>query len=133
MPAEIGEQFEGAWLLEVLQASGFTFGRYRIFHRLDASGRPLVSLASLREPGTFDPQRMPELTFRGVVLFAVIPGPLPAARAFEELIATARSLAAKLGAQLQDERGAPLGVQRVGQLRDEVVEYERARGAASVG
>jgi cell division protein ZipA len=128
-----GEQFEGARLLEVLQASGFSFGRYRIFHRLDASGRPLVSLASLREPGTFEPQRMPELTFRGVVLFAVIPGPLPPGRAFEELIATARALAAKLGAQLQDERGAPLGVQRVGQLRDEVAEYERARGAAPVG
>lgn len=126
-----GEQFEGARLLETLGASGFAFGRYQIFHRLDPAGRPLVSLASLREPGTFDPQRMPELSFRGVVLFAVIPGPLPAGRAFDELIATSRDLAAKLGAQLQDEHGGPLSVQRIGQLRSEVADYERARGMAS--
>jgi cell division protein ZipA len=128
-----GGQFAGAQLLEAVQADGFTFGRYQIFHRLDATGRPVVSLASLKEPGTFDPDAMPGSSFRGVALFAVMPGPLPALQAFDELIVTARALASTLGGQLQDERGVPLSLQRVGHLREEVAEFERARGVAPGG
>ena len=129
--AATGSQFAGDRLLDALQADGFSFGRYQIFHRLDDSGRPLVSLASLKEPGTFDPDAMPGSQFRGVALFAVMPGPLPSVRAFDELIVTARALAATLGGQLQDERGGPLTLQRIGHLREEVAGFERARGAAS--
>lgn len=124
-----GAHFEGSQLLASLEADGFTFGRYQIFHRLDATGRPLVSLASLKEPGTFDPPTMPGSQFRGVALFAVMPGPLPGLRSFDELIVTARALAATLGGHLQDERGGPLSVQRIGHLREEVAEFERARAA----
>jgi cell division protein ZipA len=127
--AAAGAQFAGERLLEALHADGFTFGRYQIFHRLDDAGRPLVSLASLKEPGTFDPATMPGAQFRGIALFAVMPGPLPGVRAFDELIVTARALAATLDGQLQDERGAPLSLQRLGQLREEAAEFERARGA----
>jgi len=125
-----GTQFGGVQLTEALAADGFTFGRYQIFHRLDASGRPVVSLASLKEPGTFEPEGMAGAEFRGVALFTVIPGPQPGLQAFDELIVTARALAAHLSGQLQDERGAPLTVGRIGQLRDEIAAYERARGAA---
>jgi cell division protein ZipA len=127
--AATGAQFAGEQLLDVLAADGFTFGRYQIFHRLDEGGRPMVSLASLKEPGTFDPAAMPGTSFRGVALFAVMPGPLPGLRAFDELIVTARALAATLGGQLQDERGGPLTLARIGQLREDVAEFERARGA----
>lgn len=128
--AAAGAHFTGERLLEALRADGFAFGRYQIFHRLDDAGRPLVSLASLKEPGTFDPGTMPGAQFRGIALFAVMPGPLPGVRAFDELIVTARALAATLGGQLQDERGAPLSLQRIGQLREEAAEFEHARGAA---
>lgn len=128
--AAAGSQFAGEQLLDALQADGFTFGRYEIFHRLDESGRPVVSLASLKEPGTFDPAAMPGAQFRGIALFAVMPGPLPGVRAFDELIVTARALAATLGGQLQDERGGPLTIARIGNLREEVAEFERARGAS---
>lgn len=125
-----GAQFEGDRLLEALLADGFAFGRYEIFHRLDVAGRPVVSLASLKEPGTFDPDSMPGAQFRGVALFAVMPGPLPAQQAFDELISTARALAENLGGHLQDERGGPLSLQRLGQLREEVADFERAHAAA---
>jgi cell division protein ZipA len=123
-----GAQFEGSRLLDALLGDGFAFGRYQIFHRLDEAGRPLVSLASLKEPGTFDPDRMTGMEFRGVALFTVMPGPLPALRAFDELVVTARALATTLGGQLQDERGAPLTVQRLTRLREEVTEFERSGG-----
>ena len=131
--AAAGSQFSGEQLLDAIEADGFTFGRYQIFHRLDDSGRPLVSLASLKEPGTFDPAAMPGAQFRGIALFAVMPGPLPGVRAFDELIVTARALAATLGGQLQDERGGPLSLARIGHLREEVAEFERARGVAADG
>lgn len=130
--AVAGTQFEGALLHEVVLAEGFAFGRYAIFHRLDVSGRPVVSLASLKEPGTFDPDSMAQGSYRGVLLFTVLPGPLPAQAAFEELVGTANSLASRLGGQLQDDRGASLSLQRLGQLREEAVEFERARSRAPV-
>jgi cell division protein ZipA len=124
--------FEGARLREAIEALGFEFGRYRIFHRLDASGRSVFSLASLKEPGTLDPEAMEGATFHGLAMFAVLPGPWPAARTLDDLLATARALATRLGGQLQDERGSPLTVQRVGELRKEAAEFERSRVQAAV-
>jgi len=123
-------RFDGALLREVVTAARFTHGRYEIFHRLDADGRPIMSLASLLEPGTFDPGKMDTAAYPGIALFTVMPGPLPATRAFDELLDTARALAHRLGGQLQDDRGAPLSVQRVFKLREEVVAFERTLGSA---
>ena len=117
-------------LRDVVTAARFTHGRYEIFHRLGADGRPIMSLASLLEPGTFDPARMDSAAYPGIAVFTVMPGPLPAARAFDELLDTARALAHRLGGQLQDDRGAPLSVQRVFKLREEVVAFERSLGSA---
>lgn len=119
--------FEGGALRAAIVAEGFEFGRYEIFHRLDASGRPLCSLASLREPGTFDPDAMGGVEYRGVAMFTVLPGPLPPQHALDELIGAARLLAERLGGILQDDRGAALSLQRIGHLREEVAEFERSR------
>jgi len=125
--------FAGGTLREAIVSEGFEFGRYDIFHRLDASGRPLCSLASLREPGTFDPDAMDGIDYRGVAMFTVLPGPLPSQHALDELIGAARLLAERLGGVLQDDRGAQLSLQRIGQLREEVAEFERSRVAHPPG
>lgn len=122
--------FEGGTLHAAIVAEGFEFGRYDIFHRLDAAGRPLCSLASLREPGTFDPDAMDGIDYRGVAMFTVLPGPLPSQHALDELIGAARLLAERLGGVLQDDRGAQLSLQRIGQLREEVADFERSRAHA---
>ena len=124
-------RFEGSLLQEALAAEGFEFGRYQVFHRLDKAGRPVISLASLREPGTFDPATMAGAAYAGVALFSVLPGPVPAQQAFEELFAVGRSFAGRLGGNLQDERGAPLTVQRVAQLREEMTNFDRAQSGQS--
>jgi cell division protein ZipA len=126
-------RFEGSLLQEALAAEGFEFGRYQVFHRLDKTGRPVISLASLREPGTFDPATMAGAAYAGVALFSVLPGPVPAQQAFEELLVAGRSLAGRLGGNLQDDRGAPLSVQRVTQLREEMTNLDRARSGQSGG
>jgi cell division protein ZipA len=124
-------RFEGSLLQEAIAAEGFEFGRYQVFHRLDKTGQPVISLASLREPGTFDPATMAGAAYAGVALFSVLPGPLPARQAFEELLVVGRSLAGRLGGNLQDERGTPLSLQRVAQLREEMTNLDLARSGQS--
>ena len=50
--ASAPKRFDGAQLLAALNAEGLEHGRYEIFHRLHDDGRPIYSVASLREPGT---------------------------------------------------------------------------------
>lgn len=127
------EVFEGAALRAAIEAEGLVFGRYQIFHRLDAAGRAVFSLASLKEPGTFDVSTMDLGSFRGVAMFVVLPGPLPGGDAFDGLIATARAIAGRLGGLLQDERGVALGPIRIGQLRDSAAAFEPSGATAPDG
>ena len=123
-------RFDGAQLLAALHSEGLEFGRYEIFHRPHDDGRPIYSVASLREPGTFDIEAMPSTYYPGIALFAVLPGPVTAAEAFDEMVFAARALATHLNGSLADERGAPLTALRVGKLREEALEFERATGSA---
>jgi cell division protein ZipA len=122
-------RFDGAVLLEALRAESLMHGRYDIFHRLHADGRPIFSVASLKEPGRFDLQAMPATHYPGVALFAVLPGPVAAAEAFDEMLFTARALATHLAGVMGDERGVPLTAARITALREEVLEFERAAGS----
>ncbi len=123
-------RFDGAQLLKALGEEGLTYGRYEIFHRLHDDGRPIYSVASLREPGTFDIEAMPTTYYSGVAMFAVLPGPVSAADAFDEMVFAARALATHLNGSLADERGAPLTALRVGKLREEALEFERNAGSS---
>jgi cell division protein ZipA len=123
-------RFDGSALLEALRSEGLGYGRYEIFHRLHDDGRPVYSVASLKEPGTFDLEAMPDTQYPGVAMFAVLPGPVSAAEAFDEMIFSARALATHLNGALADERGAPLTALRVGKLREEALDFERNFGPA---
>lgn len=123
-------RFGGSDLLAALQAEGLSFGRYDIFHCFHDDGRPIYSVASLKEPGTFDLAAMPETQYPGVAVFAVLPGPVSAAEAFDEMIFSARALATHLNGVLADERGAPLNALRVGKLREDALDFERSFGPA---
>ena len=128
--AAASSPFDGRALREAISAEGLEFGRYRVFHRLHADGEPVFSLASLKEPGTFDPATMDGLSYRGVAMFAVLPGPLAPTQALEQLLEAARAIAERLGGVLQDDRGAALSVARIEQLRAEVASLARSRPAA---
>jgi cell division protein ZipA len=113
-----GERFQGRSLRQALAAEGFVFGRFSIFHKPDAQGRAVVSAASLSKPGTFTPDSMDTQRFAGLNLFAILPGPLSPPQAFDELLATARSLNDRLQGALQDERGKPLTPAQIATLRE---------------
>jgi cell division protein ZipA len=123
-------RFTGQRILEALQAEGLKFGRYDIFHCLHTDGRPVFSVASLRDPGTFDLQTMAETHYPGILVFTVLPGPVGAGEAFDDMLFTARALATHLEGALADEKGVPLTAHRAGRMREEALEFERSLNAA---
>src|SRR5579863_2940598 len=121
-PGEV--RWSGATLLSALELHGLAYGRYQVFHRRHVDGRSLFCVASLIEPGTFDVARMSTEEFRGVTLFAVLPGPLEPLLTVDELLGAARGLAQELSGMVQDSKGIPLSPQRAAALRDDVARFQ---------
>ena len=121
-PGEV--RWSGATLLSALELHGLAYGRYQVFHRRHVDGRSLFCVASLIEPGTFDVARMSSEEFRGVTLFAVLPGPVEPLLTVDELLGAARGLAQELSGMVQDNKGMPLSPQRAAALRDDVARFQ---------
>jgi cell division protein ZipA len=117
-------RWPGTTLMAALEAQGLAFGRYQVYHRNHADGRSMFCVASLVEPGSFEPARMAEQEFRGITAFAVLPGPAPPLHTVDALLATAHGLAESLSGQLQDAGGTPLSVQSATVLREEVARFQ---------
>jgi cell division protein ZipA len=121
-PGEV--RWSGATLLSALELHGLAYGRYQVFHRRHVDGRSLFCVASLIEPGTFDVARMSTEEFRGITLFAVLPGPVEPLLTVDELLGAARGLAQELSGMVQDNKGMPLSPQRAAALRDDVARFQ---------
>jgi FtsZ-interacting cell division protein ZipA len=117
-------RWSGLDLMAALENHGLAHGRYNVFHRKHSDGRTLFCAASLVEPGVFNLARMPQEEFRGLTLFAVLPGPLPPLHTLDAVIETAGELAAALQGTLQDSHGAPLSMQRAEALREDVARFQ---------
>jgi FtsZ-interacting cell division protein ZipA len=114
----------GSELMRALEKQGLVYGRYQVFHRRLSDGRSQFCAASLVEPGTFDIERMPQEEFRGVTLFAVLPGPAEPLQTHDALIHTAARLAETLHGVVQDSHGVPLSPQRADALRADVARFQ---------
>src|SRR3984885_6153406 len=121
-PGEV--RWSRAVLLWALELHGLAYGRYQVFHRRHVDGRSLFCVASLIEPGTFDVARMSAEEFRGITLFAVLPGPVEPLLTVDELLGAARGLAQELSGMVQDNKGMPLSPQRAAALRDDVARFQ---------
>jgi cell division protein ZipA len=119
-------RWPGATLLSALELHGLAYGRHQVFHRRHVDGRSLFCVASLIEPGTFDVARMSSEEFRGVTLFAVLPGPVEPLLTIDELLGAARGLAQELSGMVQDHKGMPFSPQRAAALRDDVARFQAA-------
>jgi hypothetical protein len=117
-------RWSGSQLRAALELHGLAFGRYQVFHRRHTDGRSLFCAASLIEPGTFDIAKMADQEFRGVSLFAVLPGPLPPLEMMDELVRTARGLAEALSGMVQDAKGMPMSPQRAAALREDMARFQ---------
>ena len=117
-------RWSGARLMTALETHGLAFGRYQVFHRKHPDGRSLFCVASLIEPGTFDVAEMADQEFRGITLFAVLPGPMQPLETMHELLGTAQGLAQELSGMVQDGKGMPMSPQRAAALREDIARFQ---------
>ena len=54
----------------------------------------------------------------------VLPGPMDGAQAFDLMMEAARALSQSLNAELLDESGSTLSIQRERYLREEIIQYQ---------
>lgn len=118
--------FAGDELVLSLRGIGMRHGRFGIFHRYDGNDENQVvfSAASLVEPGSFELENIKEQKIPGISLFMVLPGPIDGAEAFDQMMAASRTLTQSLGAELLDESGSSLSIQRERYLREEIIQYQ---------
>ena len=120
--------FAGDELVLSLRGIGMRHGKFGIFHRFEGNDEESIifSAASLVEPGSFDMTNIREQMIPGISLFMVLPGPLDGAQAFDLMMAAARALSQTLNAELLDESGSTLSIQRERYLREEIIQYEHS-------
>ena len=130
--ARSGGVLQGEELILSLRGIGMRHGQFGIFHRFDGNDedRTVFSAASLVEPGSFDLTNIREQEIPGISLFMVLPGPIDGADAFDLMMAAARTLAQSLNAELLDESGSTLSIQRERYLREEIVQFEHSNKVA---
>lgn len=118
--------FAGDELALSLRGIGMRHGKFGIFHRYDGTDEKhsVFCAASLVEPGSFDLVNLKEQQIPGISLFMVLPGPVEGAQAFDLMIKAARALSQTLNAELLDESGSTLSIQRERYLREEIIQFE---------
>lgn len=123
-----GSGFKGDELILSMRGIGLRHGKFGIFHRIDGNdeSRTIFSAASLVEPGSFDLANIAEQEIPGISLFMILPGPIDGVEAFDMMMEAARALAQSLNAELLDESGSTLSIQRERYLREEVIQYQHS-------
>ena len=126
--ARDGGTFRGDDLILSLRGIGLRHGKFGIFHRIDGDdeSRTIFSAASLVEPGSFDLANIKDQEIPGVSLFMVLPGPVDGVEAFDMMLDAARTLTQGLDAELLDESGSTLSIQRERYMREEVIQFQHS-------
>jgi cell division protein ZipA len=97
----------GKILRELMEQNDFSYGEMGIFHRL-YQGSPVVSIANLQEPGTFDLDNLDDLNSRGIWIFIQLPCTIDGVEAVDELINVARKVADSINATIYNRQKQPL-------------------------
>ena len=126
--AKSGSVFKGAELVDALRGQGLKFGNMSIFHRIDSTtDQQLFSVANALEPGTFDLADMQALETPGITFFLQLPVPGDAFETLEDMLLSARTVAAALGGEVKDDQMNTLTGQTVEHMRQRLADYARRR------
>ncbi len=126
--ARDGGAFRGDELILSMRGIGLRHGKFGIFHRYDGNEeeKTIFSAASLVEPGSFELTNIKEQEIPGISLFLVLPGPIDGVEAFDLMMAAARALALTLNADLLDESGSTMSIQRERYMREEIIQFQHS-------
>jgi len=124
--ASDNDAFSGEDLILSLRGIGMRHGKFGIFHQYDGTDESAIvfSAASLIEPGSFDLENIKAQQIPGISLFMVLPSVISGPDAFDLMMAAGRALSRSLQAELLDESGSTLSIQREHYLREEIIQYE---------
>lgn len=118
--------FRGDELILSLRGIGMRSGKFGIYHCYvgDDEDRTIFSAASLVEPGSFDLANIKEQEIPGISMFLVLPGPVDGTEAFDLMIQAARALVQTVNAEVLDESGCTLSIQRERYMREEIIQFQ---------
>ena len=124
--AKSGSSFGGTELIGALRAQGLRFGDMGIFHREESgTAERLYSVANAVEPGTFDLSDLETLQTPGLTFFMQLPVPSDALEALDEMILSARTVAATLGGDVKDDSMSALTGQTVEHMKQRIADFAR--------
>ena len=123
--------FDPYFLKQTLDGSGLVHGDMNIYHyfrkpklEFEANrGQRLFSVASMVEPGYFDPEDMSTYRTPGIALFLQLPGPIDGVLAFEKMHQVAVMIAKQLSGILCDDKRNKITLQTITHLKDQISEY----------
>lgn len=120
-----GMPFAGAAVQDAFEACSLRFGRYQVFHRLDApGGNSVFSVANMVEPGSFDLEALDSSELAGLTLFMVLPGPRGGVASYADMLATSRQLAQALDGEVLDQDRSTLTRQTARHIRERIITFE---------
>ncbi len=98
--------FRGDVVVQNLEALGFQFGEYQIFHRhIDNTTSPILfSVANMMQPGVFDLAKLDQFTTVGLVFFMQLPSVGNDLVNLRLMIRTVESFAQAIGGFVLDEQ-----------------------------
>lgn len=118
-----GTYIHGDQIHKALRAAGLRYSeKMKVYERL-AGDQSVFGVAGLLKPGHLDPAEARQFSTPGLSMFMVLPGPLPALKAFDDFLKTGRSLASALNAELYDTRRAPLDENLAAEQRAELSQW----------
>lgn len=125
-----GDQaFDGADLLHAALQQGMRYGAMDIFHfhtDEDGEGPVLFSMANMLMPGVFDLKTIDEFTTIGVTFFMTMPVVDNNNLAvFDQMITTAKAIAAELDGELKDEQRSVMTAQTIEHYRERIRDFAR--------
>ena len=123
--------FGGAALVAALRGQGLKYGDMGIFHRLsaaevagqDASEERLFSVANALEPGTFDLSDLEGLQSPGLTFFMQLPIPGDALETLDDMVLSARTVAAALGGDVKDDAMSALTGQTIEHMKQRIADF----------
>ncbi|MGH8475210.1 MAG: cell division protein ZipA C-terminal FtsZ-binding domain-containing protein [Methylococcales bacterium] len=113
-----GNFFSGPFLISALRSVGLEFGSMDIFHKQAGKNQsPLFSVVNLLEPGTFPVKDPSRFESPGVAFFLQIAMADQPHAAFDEMLRTARMLAARIDGEIRDAENQLLTVEKTETIR----------------
>lgn len=120
------ESFSGVKILKTLEGAGFKANERGIFNYYSKDEADvLFSIVSMVKPGAIPVQELNEFKTPGLTLFSDLSGFENGIALFSLMLSKAKTIAAELGGELQDDSRSQLTNQTIEHIHSQILEYQR--------